>query len=107
MINFFRFALLEENDGRIAMPAVIPDLAHERLALLTDEHTAVVDMPGMEVDPPTAVGASNTHIRLPSADPLRTVVFAGGFRTPHDETVDCADTAVAVGACGACSLTHG
>lgn len=56
MINFFLFAFLEEYDGRIAAPAVIPDLTHERPALIADEHMAVVDVPGMEVDPLTAVG---------------------------------------------------
>jgi hypothetical protein len=61
MINPFRFAFLEENDGRIAVPAVIPDLTHERLALLADEHTAVVDMPGMEIDLLTAVGACDAR----------------------------------------------
>ncbi len=57
----FRFALLEENNGRIAMPAVIHDLAHERPALLADEHTAVVDMPRMEIDLLTAVGACDAR----------------------------------------------
>lgn len=66
MIDFFRFALLEEYDGRIAVPAVIPDLAHERLALLADEHAAVGDMPAMWVDLPTAVWAFNVnHLQPP------------------------------------------
>ncbi len=65
MINPFRFALLEENDGRVAVPAVIPDLAHERPALLADEYTAVVDMPGMEINLPTTVGAFNVHLQPP------------------------------------------
>lgn len=66
MINFFRFALLEEYDGRVAAPAVVLDLAHERPALLADEHTAVVDMPGMEIDLLTAIRAFNVHLPPPS-----------------------------------------
>lgn len=58
MIDFFRFASLEEYDGRVAVPTVIPDLAHERLALLADEHAALVDVPSMEIDPLAAVGGT-------------------------------------------------
>jgi hypothetical protein len=61
MVNFFRFALLEENDGRVAVPAMVFDLAHERLALLADEHATAIDVHGMEIDPLAAVGACDAR----------------------------------------------